>query len=292
MGGPTRCYVTTMRPLCFVVLAVLFGLFSTARSARADEVAPDLEGADLRAKAQGELRRLVAAMPASDQRRLVGIYTAFDPSVADPIAQVACDDDGDYVVVLSDAMLRLLTHIARAESYDEQNGSKKVEEYASFVVRSQVPGRRLLPPPPGFHIAEKPATTYDDRFADALSFVVAHELTRLRAGDLVCPKPTATKESGDDAWTSSEQRKASELAAIVYPARQMERDNEALVRTRESGHTERGAIAIARFFTQFEVESRIAVGRFTPAYLTLHPGASLRLANLKRAVEAQKDGRD
>jgi hypothetical protein len=277
-----------MRPW-LLVLTALVVLLIHSRTAHADEVAPDLEGADLRAKAQSELKKLVAAMPPGDQKRLVGLYAAFDPNVADPIAQAACDDDGDYVVLLSDAMLRLLTHVARAESYDEGNASQKVEEYASFLVRTQTPGRRLLPPPPGFYIAEKPAATYDERFGDALSFVIAHELTRLRAGDLVCPRPTATKESGDDVWTSAEQRKASELAASIYPSRQMERDNEAMVRVKSAGRTQQGALALARFFTQFEIENRIAVGRFAPTYLAHHPGSALRLANLKRAAETKDE---
>ncbi|MBN9168105.1 MAG: hypothetical protein J0I07_44665, partial [Myxococcales bacterium] len=218
-----------MRAAPALVVALLIALCGLVRtpSARADEVAPDLEGSDLRVKAQAELKRLLSAMPSNDQRRLVGVYMAFDTSTSDPLAQVACDDDGDYVVLVSDAMLRLLGHIARAESYDEANASSKVEEYAAFLVRSQTPGRRLLPPSPGFYIATKPASTYEDRLADALSFVVAHELTRLRAGDLVCSKPTATKESGDDVWTSAEQRKAAESAEHVYPARQMGRDEEA-----------------------------------------------------------------
>jgi hypothetical protein len=271
----------------FVVLVIaLLGLAETR--ARADEVAPDLEGADLRVKAQAELKNLVAAMPPNDQKRLVGVYAAFETSASDPVAQVACDDDGDYVVLLSDAMLRLLGHVARAESYDEANGSHKVEEYAAFLVRSQTPGRRLLPPPPGFYIAEKPAATYEERLADALSFVVAHELTRLRAGDLVCPKPTATKESGDDVWTSAEQRKAAETAASVYPGRPLERDSEALARVQNGGRTERGALALLRFFTQFETEKAVALSRFSPPYLTHHPGSALRLGNLKREIEARK----
>ncbi len=272
------------RVIVALVVAALLALAGT-RTARADEVAPELEGADLRAKAQVELKRLVTAMPQNDQRRLTGIYVAFDASASDPIAQIACDDDGDYVVLLSDAMLRLLAHIARAESYDEANASRKVEDYAAFLVRSQVPGRRLLPPPPGFYIAEKPAATYDERLTDAISFVVARELTHFRAGDHVCPKPTATKENGDDVWTSAEQRKAIEIADAVYPGRQMERDNEAIVRVLESGRSGRGAIALLRFFTQFEVERVVAVGRFAPSYLAHHPAAVVRATNVKLTID-------
>ncbi len=276
------------------VFALVLALFATAhvRSAHADEVAPDLERADFRATAQAELKKLVSAMPQNDQKRLTGIYVAFDASASDPIAQVACDDDGDYVVLLSDAMLRLLAHVARAQSFDEANGSRKIEEYAAFLVRAQIPGRRLLPPPPGFYIAEKPATTYDERLSDALSFVIARELTHFRAGDHVCSKPTATKESGDDTWTSAEQRKASEIAQTVYPGRHVERDSEAIVRALDAGRSEMGALALLRFFTQLETEKVVAVGRFSPSYLAQHPSSALRAANVKRAADDHKKPAD
>jgi hypothetical protein len=283
--------VKGVRTYVLVFIVALLALTGTA-SARADEIAPDLEGSDLRVKAQTELKRLLARLAPNDQKRLVGVYVAFDTSMSDPIAQVACDDDGDYVVLLSDAMLRLVAHVARAESYDEPNGSRKIEEYAAFLARAQTPGRRLLPPPPGFYIAEKPAVDFEDRLGDVLAFVLAHELTRLRAGDLVCPRPTATKESGDEVWTSAEQRKAAEVAGSIYPGRALERDSEALARVRESGRTEKGALALARFFTQFDAERLMASGRFAPTYLAHHPNTAMRLANLKRAIEDQATAGD
>jgi hypothetical protein len=270
--------------LVVVAVAILLG----PRVARADEVAPDLEATDLRVKAQGELRRLVSKLPANDQRRLTGVYAAFDANAADPFAQVACDDDGDYVVLLSDAMLRVASHVARAASYDDANGDRKVEDYASFLARSQVPGQRLLPPPPGFYIASRPADTYEERLAEVVSFVVARELTHLRAGDLVCPKPTATKESGDDVWTRAEQRKAAETASSVYPGRQVERDNEATVRVLEAGRTEEGALALLRFFARVETEGQVALSRFRPTYAVHHPSAAMRAAVVKQAAASHR----
>jgi hypothetical protein len=270
-----------MRSRFFLLLACVMLLLPS--NARADEVAPELEGADLRVWAQLELKKLLANLPPNDQQRLVGIYAAFDANTSDPFAQVACDDDGDYVILISDAMLRLTTHIARAASYDELNNTRKVEDYAAFIARSQIAGRRLLPPSPGFYVTTKrAATTYDDRFGEALAFIVARELAHLRGGDLVCPKPTATKESGDDTWTVAEQRKAVDIAHATYPGRQTERDTEAMTRVLETGTTERGAIALLRFFVQLDAEA--PAGRFVPTYQTTHPFALLRLAAVKQAV--------
>ena len=214
-----------MRPLALLLLLLgvsVIGVSAHPRRARADEVAPELEGADLRHVAQAELRRLIVAMSAADQRRLVGIYVAFDDDASDPLAQVACDDDGDYVVVLSEAMLRLGAYVARAASRPAsgEGSDNKLSEYAAFVARSQVPGRRLLPPPAGFYLADRSARTYEDRLSDVLSFIVARELSHLRAGDLVCPNPTAMTESGDSVWTVGEKRQASEVAQLSWMDRE------------------------------------------------------------------------
>jgi hypothetical protein len=224
------------------ILLLFFSLFAV--TARADEIAPELLTLELRNKAIAEEKAVFATMSDADKRRLVGTYVAFDPSASDPIVMSACDDDGDYVVVISDAMLRLVDDVARAASYDEANGTHKLDEYAAFLLASQVQGRRVLPPPAGFHSGTR-GTAEDDRLREALAFVIAHEVERMRNGDLVCPHPTATKEHGDDVWTADEQRRAAETARPIYPAHQSERDDDAAKRTTRPLD---GAVAIARFF--------------------------------------------
>jgi len=273
------------------VLARVLGLASLAmaivapRTARADDVAPELETLDLHQKAQAEAKKLISTLPANDQRRLTGLYVAFDASPSDPSAMVACDDDGDYVIVITDAMLRLASIVARAQSYDEANASHSVEDYAGFIARSQLPARRLLPPPPGFYTAQKPGTNHETRLREALSFVVAGELTRFRAGDLVCPHPTATHENGDDEWTASEQRRALERAASIYPAHAPERDIEATTRVLEGGHSEQGALGLLRFFAQLELERSVHAPRFFSTYWVQHPASVPRIAAVKTAAK-------
>ncbi|MBX3187903.1 MAG: hypothetical protein KF819_12845 [Labilithrix sp.] len=259
------------------------------RDARADEMTPELEGLELRQKAQAELRKLQGTLVQKDERRLAGLYLAFEPSASDPLALAACDDDGDYVIVLSDAMLRLVSVVARAQSYDEANGSRSIEDYAAFLGRSQIPGRRLLPPPPGFYSAQKSGTTMETRLREALAFVIGRELAHLRSGDLVCPHPTATHESGDDEWTPAEQRKALEGAASLYPGRQTERDTEGMIRALEAGRAEDGALGLMRFFAQLETERIVHVSRFQPTYLTHHPSPSTRASAIRAAVTQHKD---
>ena len=266
----------------FAAIGLVAGAGSVApRTAQADEIAPELETLELRQKAQSEAKRLVSDLAPNDRRRLVGVYVAFDPNAADPSAMVACDDDGDYVVVVTDAMLRLVSIVARAQSYDESNGTHGIEDYAAFLAASQVSGRRLLPPPPGFYVSQDAGITQESRLREALSFVIARELTHLRAGDLVCAHPTATHENGDDVWTATEQRRALETAAGVYPGRAVPRDEEATVRVLASGRSEQGALGLLRFFAQLETG---ASARFAPTYLAQHPRSSVRAAAVESAA--------
>lgn len=273
------------RVLVLAFAALTAAPFAASPSAaRADEIAPELETLELRQKAEAETKKLVAGLAPPDQRRLAGVYLAFDSSPSDPSAMVACDDDGDYVIVLSDAMLRLVSTVARAQSYDEATRGRNVEDYAAFIARVQVPGRRLLPPPPGFFTGQLSGATHDTRLREALSFVIARELTHLRGGDLVCAHPTATHEAGDDAWTSSEQRRAIEGAASIYPGRAVQRDVEATTRILDAGRSEDGALGLLRFFAQLEVERAVHTSRFVPTYLAQHPASAQRAASVLSAA--------
>jgi hypothetical protein len=288
-----RAFVPFLRRSIVAAVAVM-GLVASGgiagpRVAGADEIAPELETLELRQKARAEAKRLLGDLAPSDRHRLVGLYVAFDPDAADPGAMVACDDDGDYVVVVTDAMLRLVSIVARAQSDDESNGTHGVEDYASFLAVSQVSGRRLLPPPPGFYPSLDGGIAQESRLREALSFVLARELAHLRGGDLACPHPTATHENGDDVWTASERRRALEGAASVYPGRAIPRDEEATRRVLDAGRTELGALALLHFFAQLETqrgaaESRANASRFTPTYLAQHPSASARAATVKAAA--------
>ena len=281
-----------MRRVMVPALAALgIAAISTAcpRLAQADELAPELETFELRQKAQMEAKRLVQDLTANDRRRLTGVYVAFDANASDPSAMAGCDDDGDYVVVITDAMLRLVSLVARAQSDDESNGTHGVEDYASFLATSQLPGRRLLPPPPGFYAATPDTgSAQETRLREALSFVVARELTHFRAGDLVCAHPTATHENGDDVWTASEQRHALETAKTVYPGRAAPRDAEAITRVLAGGRTEQGALGLLRFFAQLETDRGAAVKRFVPTYLVQHPDSSARTASVRTAASNQR----
>lgn len=274
----------SMRPLPFLFVAAVAMVTSTF--AHAGDLAPLLAQEELREVARDELRRQLVQLAPADQAKLAGTYVAIANDASDPLSLAACDDDGDHVVVVSDAMLRLVAAVARGQADDEANGTRKVEDYASYLGRAQVPGQKLLPPPPGFYATSGPAE--GERLHEAMAFVVGHELARLRAGDVTCPRPTATKEAGDDEWTRAEQRRAMERAERVYSggASQTARDDEAVTRADASGRGSAGVLGLLRFFEQLERERLVTISRFTPTYLTLHPSSVTRAATVRAAAAA------
>ncbi len=281
-------------PYRLVLVVVLLGLLS-GRPARASETAPGLEIVELRHAAEEELAKLIAGLRPDDRRRLTGLYLAIDPDPADPSAMVACDDDGDFVVVITDAMLRLVATVARAQGVEDRDPRQAgaIEAYAAIVARAQVPGRRLLPPPPGFYGDRAQGPLEETRLREALAFVLARELAHLRAGDLACAHPTATRERGDEVWTPNEQASALVAAARVYPGRSAERDAEATIAVLElepaTRDRERGALGLLRFFERFEQE-RARGAASAPAfstYVAFHPGSKDRAATVRDAARTR-----
>lgn len=265
--------------LASVILAPILAL--VGGTARADDLTPALDTAAYRATADEAFAKLLTVLPTRERAKLIGAYVAHDDDAADPVAQAACDDDGDGVVVVSDAMLRLLADVARATSFDEISGSRRVEEYAEYLARVQIPGRRLLPPPAGFYVAQTAGSSESERFREAVAFVVARETAHLVAGDLRCPHPTATREHGDHVWTEAERRKARETADVLYPGRAAERDGEATTWLVNGGRGEAGALGLLRFFATVEVQRTTNATRFEPTYLRTHPSANTRIMTVR-----------
>ncbi len=286
----------SVRPHVFA-LAVA-ALFGTPGKADASDLAPSLGVEELRDVARIELKRQLGVLDPESARKLVGTYVVFEPDLADPLAAPACDDDGDAVVVLSDAMLRLAADVARAGAVDEKTGTRHVEDYSAFLARVQLPGRKLLPPPPGFYLGSESARgapVEDDRLHEGVAFLVGHELARLRAGDVVCPKPTATREGGDDTWTVDEHKRAMREAGRVFQMGGVQslRDDEATKRMITSGRGTHGALALLRFFEQYERDRMVFTSRFVPTYLAHHPTSALRAGSVRAATsEAEARRRD
>lgn len=214
-------------PVVAFALAVVttFAALALAAPARASaqELTPELASAGRRREAELELADVVTALPDDKRHALRGVYAAFDATPTDAYALAACDDDGDYVVVLSDALLVALEHFARATAEDDTGALAR--RYASQLASQKMQNARISPPPPGFFAARpaKEARAIEARqlqiFREALAFVVAREVVTMAAGDLTCASPTITREAGDAVWTPAERARSLSGAARVYGGR-------------------------------------------------------------------------
>jgi hypothetical protein len=196
------------------------------RPARADApAAPTLSLQAAHAATTDALKSVVAKLPFAAAQKLTGVYVAFDPDPKAPLALAACDDDGDFVVVLSDAMLTLVDAVARAKATDDALGSAKLDAYARLLSKAQRPGERIVTPPAGFYdpgqSTPELARAQAKLFRAIATYLVATELAHMTAGDLVCASPTATHERGDDEWTANERELALATTRAVHEAKRV-----------------------------------------------------------------------
>jgi hypothetical protein len=284
-----------------IAIGVLCTLFAGATSATADgtagaarppvDIAPALAINLLRHTATVEFGTFMSRLPLAARRKLAGAYVAFDDSATDISSMIGCDDDGDYVVVVTDALLGLAVFIAKAEAADEMFGTHKVDDYATFLAEAprgrqvrglrhdsgsdgarskpeaaawstpeETPrkGVRPLPPPPGFFDASEASSPIRlqleaARYREIVGAVVAHELAHFLLGYLECPNPTDTHEPGDDQWTGEERERSLDWALERYtPERVLLADRDATIRLLDGGLTELGGLAWLRTIERVE----------------------------------------
>jgi hypothetical protein len=273
---------------------------------RAIDAAPGVAVGLLRRTASAEFSALFDSLRVTEKRSFAGAYVAFDDSPIDIGSMVGCDDDGDYVVVVTDALLAFATFVAHAEATDETFGTHKVDEYATFLAEAPRSGAwkagvRPVPPPLGFFDASQglPAAGVKlevERFREIVGAILAHELTHFVQGNLMCPHPTATHERGDDEWTPDERERSLASALDGYTAESvLSADREATVRLLESGLTEQGSLAWLRTVGSIEramEESPLCQdASYVPTYLRLHKNSEARAEVIRSAAREWRQTR-
>jgi hypothetical protein len=266
---------------------VLAAALALPAPARADAPALSMQAAHK--AAQAALNDVVQKLAAADRQKIVGAYVAFNADPKDALALAACDDDGDYVVLVSDGLLVLVDAVARAEATDEMFKTQKLGAYAAHLAKEQRPGERLLAPPAGFyepaHATREAQDLQSKKLRDLLAQLVAHEIAEMIAGNVVCPAPTATHERGDDTWTAQEHAAALAAAPKIYDARRVTTaDAVGTGYALEAGATEE---PIAAFFTPFlaAIEAS-ARAKEAFGYVRFHPGAIVRAQVVRTAASS------
>lgn len=247
--------------------------------------APALGSSALHPRVGDSLAALLGELPAPERARLAGTYVAFDADPSQAYALVACDDDGDAVVVVSDAMIELVERVAEGASADELTGSKKLAAYAAALAAGAPRGARLLPPPPGFYAGPHDAEREGELFDQAIRGLLAHELARLARRHLVCPKPSAARETGDAVWTAAERDFAWKLSERLYDGAHLA-DADAAAAPWVRGRA-KGWAALLDAMAILEASP----GAAAVPYARLHPGSAKRAAAVRAAEPAEAEAR-
>ncbi len=280
------------RPLALPLAAVVaLAVHVAPATAAADApAAPSLTLQSARAATSDAMRRALLKLPAATQQKLVGAYVAFAPDPKAPLALAACDDDGDYVVVVSDAMLTLADAVARAKATDDTLGSSKLEAYARLLAKAQRPGERLLTPPAGFYgepTTPAVAAAQSKAFHAIASYLVATELAHMAAGDLTCARPTATHERGDDEWTAAEHESALAAAQTVHSlTRVAVADARGAELAAQAGEPEGPYLAL--LLPLLGAVEASAQARAAVPYVVHHPNQAVRAQIAQTAVSASR----
>ena len=278
-----------MRPLRATCLAAstLFLVTSVAAPSLAEEtVAPGLADDAIVDDASSELAELLASLDESQSHAFRGSYIAVDENRTDVAALPACDDDGDYVVVLSRGMLELLEYVAYADASDRLRGTHLVEAYGALLARDQRQGARPLPPPAAESSNSGSTSTapldaaVHTRVQDALAWLIADELAHAALGSVVCPHPTITREHGDSTWTAEERATALAMA----PSRMANiaaADAWATSQLDHRGRSRSAVVTWLRVLAPLEAAALSDASTHAPStYLALHPGTRARIEAL------------
>lgn len=229
-------------PAFYHRLCPLFALVLLTPAQASADVAPGLSLASLHQETSDALARLAALRPLP-----AGTYVTFDADPVHPYVVPACDDDGDAVIAVSDAALKLLEHASYALAQDQLHGTRTREGYAAQLAASQKPSARLLPPGEWFFRGVDAAveTLATAHFRAALTFWVGRAASVHDAQEFRCTAPNALREVGDRTWTEAERSVALARAAKLDPERDDKRTIWALAGLLALGGHEASAVTVA-----------------------------------------------
>lgn len=251
-----------MRRSSSIILVSVVSLWARAASAElpATRVA--------HARTEAVLADLVDHLRQDERARTIGVYVAFDASRSDTLAQAACDDDGDHAIVVSEAMLDLVERVALAQAADSSNHGDVLASY-DVSLATQPAGTALLPLPAGAYATPLDLAAFDRAWTEEMRYLLGAELSHGTSGRLVCPRPTLTRERGDDVWTDAERTAADRAAHALYTFSNVQRaDERALEWMFAVDAHEDGALAL--------LGAQDALSSRTSSYARLHDHPSAR----------------
>lgn len=145
----------------------------------------------LRGKAQTVIQELINALEPGNKQKVAGIPLIVDDRVGEVNAFAACTKGGKAVMAISDGLLDIEAHLARAKATDQFFGTNKTAQYINLIAKHQKPGAPVVRPQPGFF---DPGQDADGRkvkrqhelLEEQIAFVLGHELGHHYLGHLPC----------------------------------------------------------------------------------------------------------
>jgi peptidase M48-like protein len=145
----------------------------------------------LRAESQSIMRELIASLPALQQGRVANVPIVVDSTPGEVNAFATCTKDGKAAMAVTDGLLDIQAHLARAKAYDEVARTNKVDAYIQLIAHGQQPKRPIVQPPAGFFdpaFDNQPQKLARQRevLDEQIAFVLGHELAHHYLGHLPC----------------------------------------------------------------------------------------------------------
>jgi hypothetical protein len=232
------------------------------------------------------MQELIQALPDVARQRVQGIPLAIDDTPSEVNAFAACNK-GSAVMVVTDGLLDIMAHLSQARANDDVFGTRKVDEYITFIAQNQKPKRPVAQPPRGFFDAAQQAdgrrvARQHDVFDEILGFVLGHELAHHHLGHLPCTGGSGPLGTGDLLRGLSENvplfNQPNELAADTAGT-----DTILATGMRRSGYhlTENGGLLMMQFFS---ASDQLSPEDILFGFERTHPPPALRIPVIQQTA--------
>jgi hypothetical protein len=242
----------------------------------------------LRGEAQSIIRELISTLPPLQQGRVANIPIVVDSTPGDVNAFATCTKDGKAAMAITDGLLDIQAHLARARAYDEVAHTNKVDQYIQLIAHGQQPNRPIVQPPAGFFEASvdsQPQKLARQRqvLDEQIAFVLGHELAHHYLGHLPCTG------AGNIPLAEVGQMLSSAVPLFNQPnevAADVSGLNDTLTTgARRNGYhfTEGGALLTMQFFSGLDQSSPVDI---LFAFESDHPPPAVRLPIIQQTANA------
>lgn len=237
---------------------------------------------------------LVNALPANEKARIQGIPLRVQEDMREPNAAAGCTRGARSYMMITSALLTIISAAAEAKAWDELTNERRVEGYytaVAQVIRREQPVIGITPGWLQGPMALDPRKLARERhlFDEQVAFVLGHELAHHYRGHTGCANGTPASQS--DVTAEEVARVASNTVPPFNQPMETESDQWGVTNTLDAGRNraggdwnEEGALLSLDFFAH--------LSRFNPAtiFLRTHPPPQLRIPIVQTMASTWRNG--